>query len=87
MPKRLKDQIKNIHEEWGWKSVLVFCVNGFWFGGAITWVIWKIKRKKQKKEKNPDFRYRTPILLPMKDLKDKRKKGETSDSIERLTRK
>ena len=87
MPKRLKDQIKNIHEEWGWKSVLVFCVNGFWFGGAITWVIWKIKRKKQKKEKNSDFRYRTPILLPMKDLKDKRKKGETSDSIERLTRK
>ena len=88
MSKRLIRQIKLIHDKWGPNSVLIGILYFLWILGVIILVVYKLQRNKTRKRRCAlDLKYKSPVLLPMKDLKRRKiKKDETTDAIERLSR-
>ena len=88
MSKRLIQQIETIHSGWGEDKVLIIILYIIMFMGLVAILTHKLRARERRQKKNIiDLRYKSPILLPMKDMKKKKvRKGETTDSIERASR-
>ena len=88
MSGRIIQQIEKVHKSWGEDKTLIVILFSFWGVFLVLWMILKIKGKKQKREGNINLRYKSPVLLPMKNMKNHRpKKNETNDFIERIPKK
>ena len=69
LPSRLEAKMGQLRHQWLIQAVLVLGTNALFLISALSWLIFRLYRYKNKKDRPRAVRYNQPILLPMPDLK------------------